>query len=116
MAPVVLDAVAAERVGATAGDEWLLVTGVRWTEHGGTPIALSESYVPMEFKTDRRYVLERGGAVYSILEQTSGRTIDEVWQEIRAVEMPRGSRMRSVSQRAAHRFNCSAAMSLAAAS
>jgi GntR family transcriptional regulator len=89
IAPVVLDAAAAERVGAAAGDEWLLVTGVRWTEHGGTPMAFIESYVPMEFKPIVDTFWSASLPFYAILEEASGRTIDEVWQEIRAVEMPR---------------------------
>jgi GntR family transcriptional regulator len=89
IAPVVLDAGIAERVGATAGEEWLLVTGVRWTERGGTPLAFIESYVPMEFTPIVDTFWNATVPFYSILEQISGRTIDEVWQEIRAVEMPR---------------------------
>jgi DNA-binding GntR family transcriptional regulator len=89
IAPVVLDDSLAERVGASAGEEWLLLTGVRWTERGGTPLAFIESYVPMEFKAIAETFWTAPPPFYAVLEQRSGRTIDEVWQEIRAVEMPR---------------------------
>jgi len=50
IAKVGLDPGVADRVGAAAGEEWLLVTGVRWTEWGGMPLAFIESYVPTEFE------------------------------------------------------------------
>jgi GntR family transcriptional regulator len=86
---VALDSSIAERIGATAGDEWLLVTGVRWTEKGGNPIACIESYIPMEFKKTVDGFWDVNLPFYAVLEQASGRIIDEVVQEIRAVDMPR---------------------------
>jgi GntR family transcriptional regulator len=89
IAAVPLDASSAERIGATAGEEWLLVTGVRWTEKGGNPISCIQSYIPMEFKETVVTFWDVKLPFYAVLEQASGRTIDEVVQEIRAVEMPR---------------------------
>ncbi len=89
IAAVALDSSIAERIGATGGEEWLLVTGVRWTEKGGNPIACIESYIPMEFKATVDTFWDVKLPFYAVLEQASGRTIDEVVQEIRAVEMPR---------------------------
>ena len=89
VAIVALDTSMAERIGATAGEEWLLVTGVRWNAKGGNPIAFIESYVPMEFKATVDTFWEVTLPFYATLEQASGRTIDEVVQEIRAIEMPR---------------------------
>jgi DNA-binding GntR family transcriptional regulator len=89
IAPIKLDDGLAERVGGDAGEEWLLLTGVRWTERGGTPLAFIESYIPMEFKAIVDTFWTAPPPFYAVLEQKSGRTIDEVWQEIRAVEMPR---------------------------
>jgi GntR family transcriptional regulator len=88
IAKVGLDPGAADRVGAAAGEEWLLVTGVRWTERGGMPLAFIESYVPTEFEPIVESFRTATGPFYAILENASGRTIDEVSQEIRAVEMP----------------------------
>jgi DNA-binding GntR family transcriptional regulator len=87
--PILLDDGLAERVAGNAGEEWLLLTGVRWTERGGTPLAFIESYIPMEFKPIVETFSSAPPPFYAVLEQSSGRTIDEVWQEIRAVEMPR---------------------------
>jgi GntR family transcriptional regulator len=89
IAAVALDSSISERIGATAGEEWLLVTGVRWNEKGGNPISFIESYVPMEFKETVDTFWDVKLPFYAVLEQASGRTIDEVVQEIRAVEMPR---------------------------
>jgi GntR family transcriptional regulator len=86
---VVLDAEVAKRIGGAAGEEWLLVTGVRWTERGGTPISFIESYIPIEFQDVVDTFWNVRIPFYSVLEQNSGRTIEEVVQEIRAVTMPR---------------------------
>jgi len=87
---VALEADVAARLDAKAGQKWQRVTGVRWTKPGGAPISYVNSYVPGEYakivagfpRHDRR-------PFYSILEEQSGRAIDNVYQEIRAVRMPR---------------------------
>jgi GntR family transcriptional regulator len=89
IAAVALDSNIAERIGATAEEEWLLVTGVRWTEKGGNPIACIESYIPMEFKETVDTFWDVKLPFYAVLEQASGYVIDEVVQEIRGIEMPR---------------------------
>lgn len=89
ISPIILDDALADRVGGDAAEEWLLLTGVRWTERGGTPLAFIESYIPMEFKPIVDTFWSAPPPFYAVLEQKSGHTIDEVWQEIRAVEMPR---------------------------
>ena len=66
--------------------------GVRWNERGGTPIAHIESYIPTEFRTVVDTFWSLDVPFYSVLEKSSGRTIDEVTQEIRAVEMPASRR------------------------
>ena len=86
---VALEPDLAKRIGGVAGDNWLRVTGVRWTERGGTPMAHIESYIPMEFKAIVDTFWNVDHPFYSVLEAGSERTIDEVSQEIRAVEMPR---------------------------
>ncbi|HVV92973.1 MAG TPA: GntR family transcriptional regulator [Hyphomicrobiales bacterium] len=86
---VQLEAGVADRIGACEGEEWLQVQGVRWTERGGTPIAYIESYIPTEFKAIVDTFVDLEVPFYSVLEKASGRTIDEVTQEIRALGMPR---------------------------
>ncbi len=88
--PVTLDSDIAARIEAKPDQKWRHITGVRWTKPGGTPICYIDSYVPNEYAAivatfsqhDRR-------PFYSILEEQSGRTIDHVYQEIRAAQMPR---------------------------
>ena len=86
---VQLEAELANRIGADEGEEWIQVQGVRWNERGGTPIAHIESYIPTEFRAVVDTFWNLDVPFYSVLEKSSGRTIDEVTQEIRAVEMPR---------------------------
>ena len=85
-----LDDEAAARIGATAGETWLLVTGVRWTERGGTALAFIESYVPMAFKTivDGFWNVQQS-PFYAVLEKETGFSVDEVIQDVRALAMPR---------------------------
>ena len=88
--PVTLDGDIAARIEARPNQKWRHISGVRWTKPGGTPICYIDSYVPNEYAAsvatfsqhDRR-------PFYSILEEQSGRTIDHVFQEIRAARMPR---------------------------
>ncbi len=86
---VTLTAEIAQRIGAVAGKEWLLVTGVRWTERGGSPIAYVESYVPAEFEATIETFWHVRLPFYAMLEDASGQSIIEVLQDIRATEMPR---------------------------
>lgn len=87
---VALDRATAERIEAKAGQKWIHITGVRWTKPGGTPISHIDSYIPNEYadivatfrQQDRR-------PFYALLEESTGKTIDHVYQEIRSVSMPR---------------------------
>lgn len=88
--PVQLDPDAAARIAATAGEDWLLITGVRWTERGGTALAYIESYVPVGFKAivDGFWNVQQS-PFYAVLEKETGFSVDEVIQDVRAVAMPR---------------------------
>lgn len=87
---VTLDDEMALRIDAKSKQKWLHVTGVRWTKPGGAPISFIESYIPGEYadivarfpQNDRR-------PFYSLLEEHTGRTIEHVYQDIRAALMPR---------------------------
>jgi GntR family transcriptional regulator len=87
--PVKLDADIASRVGGAVREEWLLVSGVRWTERGGIPIAYVEAYIPARYRETVDTLWDVRVPFYAILEAASGRTILQVVQEIRAVAMPR---------------------------
>lgn len=86
--PVVLDAEIAERVGGRAGERWIRVDGVRWTEPGGRPICYIQSYVPERFEALVPQFAEHQGPFFDLLERQSREAIEEAQQEIRAVEMP----------------------------
>jgi GntR family transcriptional regulator len=87
--PTRLEAETGDLIGGSAGEDWLLVSGVRWSEKGGKPLAYVELFVPAEFKAivDTFWTVQP--PFYAHLEASSGRVIVEVLQEIRAVEMPR---------------------------
>jgi len=85
-----LDSEAAARIGALPGETWLLVTGVRWTERGGTALAHIESYVPLAFKSivDGFWNVQQS-PFYAVLEKETGFGVEEVIQDVRALAMPR---------------------------
>lgn len=85
-----LDREIAERIDARPGQKWIHIRGVRWTKPGGTPISYIDSYIPNEFaEIVANFAQHDRRPFYSILEEQSGRTIEHVFQEIRAVRMPR---------------------------
>lgn len=86
--PVTLDEELAERVGGRAGEEWLRVTGVRWTEPGGRSICMIESYVPPRYAHVVAAFEDHSGPFFSLLESQGDGPIEQVVQEIRAVAMP----------------------------
>lgn len=87
---VVLDRDIAARLDVKPGQKWQHVSGVRWTKPGGTPISYIDSYIPNEYaKIVATFPQHERRPFYSILEERSGRAIDHVYQEIRAVRMPR---------------------------
>ena len=85
---VTLDAEIAELVGGLAGEEWILVSGVRWTEAGGKPICYVQSYVPKRFEDVVAQFSGYQGAFFALLERHADGPIEEAIQEIRALPMP----------------------------
>jgi DNA-binding GntR family transcriptional regulator len=74
--------------GSSGGDEWIAVSGVRWTEEGGRPICYVQSYIPKRFAPQLSEIKDYQGPFFAFLEKHSGTSIEEVVQEIRAVPMP----------------------------
>jgi GntR family transcriptional regulator len=87
---IFLSAEIAPLVGGEIGEEWRLINGVRWTEPGGRPICYVQSYIPKRFGHLIKELTETQGPFFALLERHSGSQIDEVVQEIRAVQMPLG--------------------------
>ena len=87
---VLLDRDVAGRLDVAEGQKWLRISGVRWTKPGGSPICHVDSFVPDEYaEIVATFPHQSRSPFYSILEEKSGRTIDHVFQDIRAVVMPR---------------------------
>ena len=76
------------RVGGRAGQEWLVVDGVRWTEPGGRPICFIRSYVPSAYHHVVATFEGLQGPFFAALEPHAPGPIEEVVQEIRALPMP----------------------------
>lgn len=86
--PVILDEDLAERVGGHAGDRWIRIDGVRWTEPGGRPLCFIQSYVPERFEPLVPEFSDYQGPFFDLLERRSRESIEETQQEIRALIMP----------------------------
>ncbi len=84
---VVLEPEIAELVGGLAGEEWMLVSGVRWTEPGGKPICYVQSYVPKRFEDVVAQFPGFQGPFFALLERHADGSIEEVVQDVRAVPM-----------------------------
>ena len=78
----------AELVGGLPGEDWFLVSGVRWTRPGGKPICYVQSYIPARYAHVIPLLEEHQGPFFSLLEQHSDGSIEEAVQEIRALPMP----------------------------
>lgn len=85
---VTLTAELAEMVGGLAGEEWFLVSGVRWTRPGGKPICFVQSYIPARFEHVIPLLEGHQGPFFALLERHSDGKIEEAVQEIRALPMP----------------------------
>ena len=85
--PAHLSAEEAVRVGGREGEEWLLVTGVRWTRPGVQPICFIQSYVPMRYASALEDINEHNEPFFSLLEPHAEGPIDQVEQEVRAMPM-----------------------------
>jgi GntR family transcriptional regulator len=83
-----LDADLAIRVGGREAEDWYLITGVRWTNQGGSAISHIESFIPAEFASVVDILPESGSPFYSVLERHSGHMISSITQEIRSLDMP----------------------------
>lgn len=85
---VVLDQDLAVLVGGRAGEDWILINGVRWTEPGGKPICYIQSYVPKRFEHVVAQFQDHQGPFFALLERHADGPIEEAVQEIRALPMP----------------------------
>jgi GntR family transcriptional regulator len=85
---VTLDAETAEAVGGSEGEDWIRISGLRWTEPGGTPICYVQSYIPARFRPLIPQVRGLQGPMFELLERHADGPILKTVQEISALPMP----------------------------
>lgn len=85
---VTLTAELAERVGGVEGERWFRLNGIRWTEVGGRPICYVQSFIPKRFEHVVQSLVSLQSAFFKELERHSESPIEEVEQEIKAVQFP----------------------------
>ncbi len=78
----------AQRLGATAGDRWLLVKGFRYTDDSGLPVCWTEVYINSEFAGVGRLLKRNRSPIFQLIEDLYGQRIGEVHQEIAAIVVP----------------------------
>jgi GntR family transcriptional regulator len=79
----------APMIGGHAGETWLLVKGIRWTERGGEPICVTHSYIPERFAWIKPELPTCVGPFYALLEERAHEPIVDAVQEIMAEPMTR---------------------------
>lgn len=81
---LIADEALATRLGCPAGQRWLKVTGLRYTDRGELPMALTDVYINGAYGGVRKHIDASQVPIYTLLEKHYGITIVEVQQEIRA--------------------------------
>lgn len=76
-------------IGGHAGENWLLVKGIRWTKRGGEPICVTHSYIPERFAWIKPELPTCVGPFYALLEERAREPIVDAVQEIMAEPMTR---------------------------
>ncbi|MEO7742249.1 MAG: GntR family transcriptional regulator [Usitatibacter sp.] len=74
----------ARRLGAAAGDRWLVVRGFRYTDDSELPVCWTEVYISSEFAGVGRLLKRNRGPIFQLIEDLYGQRIGEVHQEIAA--------------------------------
>lgn len=85
---VKLDEATAERLGATPGESWLKIGGMRYDRSTQDPICAVEIFVPTRFAGIGRLLGRNSGPIYGLIEDVYGDSIGEVDQDLRALPPP----------------------------
>jgi GntR family transcriptional regulator len=83
----------AKRLGCRPGRRWLRISSLRMTAPGANaePICWTDVYVDGAYAAEiRASVMNYHGAIASLIEERTGRTVAAILQEIRAVGAPAG--------------------------
>ncbi len=81
---VTVGAELAERVGLDAGEQWLEVTGYRFSEDDDTPACWTEYYVNLAYAAVGRLLQRHDGPIFPLIEDLFGINIVKVEQQISA--------------------------------
>jgi GntR family transcriptional regulator len=81
---IVADAALAARIGASAGERWLAVRGLRHTDESEPPVCWTEVYINAEFAAIGRLLQRHTGPIFHLIEDLFGQRIVEVHQQIAA--------------------------------
>jgi GntR family transcriptional regulator len=86
--PIRVDEGLATRLEAKAGEDWLLIEGLRYDRPTPDPICAVEIYVPAQFAGITRLLGSNAGPIYGLIESVYGESIEEVEQHLRALPAP----------------------------
>ncbi|MBW2942675.1 GntR family transcriptional regulator [Zhongshania aquimaris] len=72
------------RTGLGVAEEWLVVTGFRYSSEGGSPCCCTEYYINRNYASVGRILPRHQGAIFPLLEDMFGLSVVEVEQQISA--------------------------------
>lgn len=78
----------AARLGASAGEDWLLIEGLRYINPADRPICAVDIYVPARFAGITRLLGRRSVPIFGLIESVYGESIEEVDQHLSAMIAP----------------------------
>ena len=87
-ATITADSKLAARIGCSAGDRWLTVSGLRFAEQSQVPACWTEVFIAAEFAAVGRLLPRNRGPIFHLIEDMFGERIAEVNQEIAASNVP----------------------------
>jgi len=79
-----IDAKLASRLGLPTGEEWLQVTGYRYSDDSEWPVSRIEHYINRAFAAVGRILQRHQGPIFTLIEDMYGQSITEVHQQISA--------------------------------
>lgn len=85
---LVLDGEAAEMLGGAAGEVWLRLDGLRWTEPRGEPLCFVQVHLPAAFEALLPEIRALRGPIFALVERHADGPIERTEQEICAMPMP----------------------------
>jgi DNA-binding GntR family transcriptional regulator len=86
--PITLNKQLAARLNAVAGEDWLLIEGLRYIDPAERPICAVDIYVPARFAGITRLLGRRSGPIFGLIESVYGESIEEVEQHLSAMIAP----------------------------